>query len=130
MAQKLKKANTQKTSNTSSITTSSFNNLLLANVEANSAAENIQMTKINKRIQQCTVLNKPQLQQTLIHLLTTDDKFLTSLHQAYLETNLSLANQQKKNNTQQLASNIKPLLLSTSSTSLDPILTQVGKIQN
>jgi hypothetical protein len=33
-----------------------------------------------------TVLNKPQLQQCLIHLLTSDEKFLNSLHQAYLAT--------------------------------------------
>jgi hypothetical protein len=41
------------------------------------------------RIKQVSVLTKSQLQQVLIHLLTTDDKFLGSLHQAYLEMTLS-----------------------------------------
>jgi len=86
MAQKLKaKANgLPKTSTaTSSIATSSCNNL--------QAHE--------PYVQQNTVLNKPQLQQCLIHLLTSDDKFLSSLHQAYLATNLAKQANQTKNSS-------------------------------
>lgn len=98
----MKKTGLPKTSTQApSIATSSFNNLLLANAEvveaANCANGDTDLPKISKHMQQqhATVLNKPQLQQTLIHLLTTDDKFLTSLHQAYLEANLAQANQPK-----------------------------------
>jgi hypothetical protein len=76
------------------------NNLVFAdNTQLNAA-------KSNDLVQQYTVLNKPQLQNVLIHLLTTDDKFLSSLHQAYLATN-----------NQQAAShpvNLKPLLFNES----------------
>ncbi len=109
MAQKLKSKAGQalpKTSTVaSSIATSSFSNLLLANVDSigqnqlrtatYSASttsinnKNNDLPKISKQMQQATVLNKPQLQQCLIHLLTSDDKFLSSLHQAYLATNLA-----------------------------------------
>lgn len=79
MAQKLMKKTHQqlpKTStHTSSTATSSFNNLLLANVEQielAGASASGDLPKISKHMQQqhVTVLNKPQLQQTLIHLLT------------------------------------------------------------
>lgn len=109
MAQKLMKKthhhNQQlpKTStHTSSTATSSFNNLLLANVEqiesVGVVSASADLPKISKHMQQqhTTVLNKPQLQQTLIHLLTTDDKFLSSLHQAYLEANFAQVNQSNK----------------------------------
>lgn len=69
MAQKLKKANNgmPKTSTqASSIATSSFNNLLLANVDS---LDNNNMPKISKHMQHATVLNKSQLRQCLIHLL-------------------------------------------------------------
>jgi hypothetical protein len=101
MAQKLKaKTNNglPKTSTqASSIATSSFNNLLLANVDNNTGMlqatsnnNNNELPKISQHMQQqATVLNKPQLQQCLIHLLTSDEKFLSSLHQAYLATNLA-----------------------------------------
>lgn len=79
MAQKLMKKTHQQLPKTSTHTpstaTSSFNNLLLANVEQielAGASASGDLPKISKHMQQqhATVLNKPQLQQTLIHLLT------------------------------------------------------------
>jgi len=123
MAHKLKSKTSQglpKTSTVaSSIATNSLNSLLLANVDSieqhqlRTAAgstsvtsinnKNNELPKISKNMQQATILNKPQLQQCLIHLLTSDDKFLSSLHQAYLATSLS---QQANQNS--LPSNTQP----------------------
>jgi hypothetical protein len=101
MAHKLLKSKTN-LPKTSTLATTSFNNMLLANVDTNTNTNTV-MPQISQQMQQqqqqATILNKEQLQQCLIHMLNSDDKFLSSLHQAYLAT--SLTKQANQNSSSQ-----------------------------
>lgn len=112
----------------------SLNNLLFSNMGIKVNEEQHSSVK-QQQLQQITILNKSQLQQVLIHLLTTDDKFLSSLHQAYLETNLTLLKKSNKHHQpkaqQQHSTNLKPLLFNeTNSSSLEIIMNKACKLQN
>jgi len=85
------------TNSTNSLAASSFGNILFSNQLINfndfaAAASKSSKTKTKKtkssQLNQLTVLTKSQLKQVMIHLLTNDDKFISSLHQAYLEANI------------------------------------------
>jgi hypothetical protein len=92
---------THSTNSTNSLAASSFGNILFSNQLINfndlAAAAASKSSKIKQKksksnnLNQLTVLNKSQLKQVMIHLLTNDDKFITSLHQAYLEANITMA---------------------------------------
>jgi len=110
----------------------SLNSLLFSNM---GIKLNKEQHSSAKQLQQITILNKSQLQQVLIHLLTTDDKFLSSLHQAYLETNLTLLKKSNKHHQPksqpQHSTNLKPLLFNeTNSASLENIMNKAFKLQN
>jgi len=87
------------TNSTNSLAASSFGNILFSNQLINfndfaaaAASKSSSKTKSKKskssQLNQLTVLTKSQLKQVMINLLTNDDKFITSLHQAYLEANI------------------------------------------
>jgi len=88
---------------------SSFGNILFSNqlinfndlaAEASAKVKKTKKLKSNASLNTLTVLTKSQLKNVLIHLLTSDDKFITSLHQAYLEANLAFAQQQQQQQQQ------------------------------